>query len=127
MENYKLFDAEYKFMTIVWDYEPVNSTELSRLCFEILGWKKSTTFNMIKKLSQKSLIKNEDATVVSLVSREEVQKKQSEEIVDKTFNGSLPSFLATFLDNKKLDKNEYDELIKIIEEASKWQIFLLKL
>lgn len=119
MENYKLFDAEYKFMTIVWDYEPVNSTELSRLCFEILGWKKSTTFNMIKKLSQKSLIKNEDATVVSLVSREEVQKKQSEEIVDKTFNGSLPSFLATFLDNKKLDKNEYDELIKIIEEASK--------
>lgn len=119
MKEYKLFDAEYKFMTIVWDMEPVNSTELSKTCAENLGWKKPTTFNMIKKLTQKGIIKNEDATVTSLVSREHIKKKQSEDVVEKSFNGSLPSFLAAFLDEKKLDRTEVDEIIKIIEEAAK--------
>jgi predicted transcriptional regulator len=119
MEEYKLFDAEYKFMTIVWEMEPVNSTELSKTCAEILGWKKSTTFNMIKKLAQKYIIKNQDATVTSLVSREHIKKMQSEDVVEKSFNGSLPSFLAAFLDEKKLDRKEVDEIIKIIEEAAK--------
>lgn len=119
MEEYKLFDAEYKFMTIVWDNEPINSTELSKTCAEILGWKKPTTFNMIKKLVQKDIIKNENATVTSLVSKEHIKKKQSEEVVEKSFNGSLPSFLNAFLDEKKLDRREIDEIIKIIEEAGK--------
>ena len=119
MAEYKLFDAEYKFMTIVWDNEPINSTEISKISAEILGWKKSTTFNMIKKLVKKGIIKNEDATVTSLVSKEEVMKKQSTDIVEKSFNGSLPSFLTAFLDEKKLDKKEIEEIIKIIEEAAK--------
>lgn len=117
MEEYRLFDAEFKFMTILWDNEPINSTELSKICGEILGWKKSTTFNMIKKLIQKQIIKNQDATVCSLVSKEQIQKIQSEEVIEKNFNGSLPSFLAAFLDDKKLNKNEIEEIIKIIEEA----------
>lgn len=119
MEEYRLFDAEYKFMTIVWENEPINSTELSKTCAEILGWKKSTTFNLIKKLVHKDIIKNEDATVTSLVSKEHIKKKQSEEVVEKSFNGSLPSFLAAFLDEKKLDRKEVAEIIKIIEEAAK--------
>lgn len=119
MEEYKLFDSEYKFMMIVWDMEPVNSTELSKTCAQVLGWKKSTTFNMIKKLAQKDIIKNKDATVTSLISKEHIKKKQSEDVVEKSFNGSLPSFLAAFLDEKKLDRKEMDEIIKIIEGAAK--------
>lgn len=119
MEGYQLFDAEYRFMDIVWDSEPVNSTDLSKMCGEILGWKKSTTFNMIKKLSQKGILENKDATVCSIVSRDEIQKRQSEEVVEKTFHGSLPSFLTAFLDDKKLNPQEVDEIKRIIEGAGK--------
>lgn len=119
MEDLKLFDAEYRFMSIIWDNEPINSTKLSKISFEILGWKKSTTYNMIKKLSEKELLKNENATVTAIVKREQVQKYESEEVVDKSFDGSLPAFLTTFLDNKKLSEKEALELKKIIEEAVK--------
>lgn len=119
MEDLKLFDAEYRFMSIIWENEPINSTKLSKISFEILGWKKSTTYNMIKKLSEKELLKNENATVTAIVKREQVQKYESEEVVDKSFDGSLPAFLTTFLDNKKLSEKEALELKKIIEEAVK--------
>lgn len=119
MEELKLFDAEYKFMSIIWDNEPINSTKLSKITEEILGWKKSTTFNMIKKLAEKGLLINENATVSSLIKKEEVQKYESEAIIDKSFDGSLPAFLTTFLDNKKISQKEAIELKRIIEEATK--------
>ncbi|MBC8588702.1 BlaI/MecI/CopY family transcriptional regulator [Paratissierella segnis] len=119
MEEFKLFDAEYKFMSIIWDYEPINSTKLSKLTEEILGWKKSTTYNMIKKLSEKGLLMNENATVKSLIKKEQVQKYESEAIIEKSFDGSLPVFLTAFLDNKNLSKGEALELKRIIEEATK--------
>ena len=114
-----LFDAEFKFMNIVWEHEPVNSTMLSKLCLDKLGWKKSTTYNMIRKLSERNLVKNDHATVSSIVKRHQIQKYESEAIVDKTFEGSLPSFVASFLDQKKISKKEAEELKKIIEEAIK--------
>ena len=126
MEEFKLFDAEYKFMSIIWDYEPINSTKLSKLTEEILGWKKSTTYNMIKKLSEKGLLMNENATVKSLIKKEQVQKYESEAIIEKSFDGSLPVFLTAFLDNKNLSKGEALELKRIIEEATKWRVYLLK-
>lgn len=104
-------------MHILWENEPVSSTELSKICYESLSWKKSTTFNMIKKLSQKNIIKNQDAVVTSLVTKEQIQKAESEDIIEKKFNGSLPSFLAAFLVDKKLKESEFEEIIKIIEEA----------
>lgn len=119
MEAFKLFDAEYKFMSIIWDNEPVNSTKLSKITEEILGWKKSTTYNMIKKLAEKGLLANENATVTTLIKREQVQKHESQEIVDKTFDGSLSAFLTAFLDNKKITEKEALELKRIIEEAMK--------
>lgn len=119
VEELKLFDAEYKFMTIIWDNEPINSTMLSRITEEILGWKKSTTFNMIKKLSEKNLLINENATVISLIKKEEIQRYESESIIEKNFGGSLPTFLTAFLDNKKLSEKEALELKRIIEEAMK--------
>ena len=119
MEALKLFDAEYKFMSIIWDNEPINSTKLSKITEEILGWKKSTTFNMIKKLSEKGLLLNENATVKSLIKREQVQKHESEAVIEKSFDGSLPAFLTAFLDNKKISEKEALELMRIIEEAIK--------
>ena len=119
MEEYKLFDAEYKFMDIIWEIEPINSTELTKVCLKKLGWKKSTTYTMIRKLAGRGILKNENATVVALVKREEVQKHDSEVLLKRTFNNSLPIFLATFLQDKKLSKQEAEEIKKMIEEATK--------
>jgi predicted transcriptional regulator len=119
MKEFKLFDAEYKFLDIIWELEPINSTELAKICFEKLGWKKSTTYTMIRKLCSRDILKNENATVTSLIKREQVQKYESEALLEKSFDNSLPAFIATFLQDKKLSKKEAEELKNMIEEASK--------
>jgi BlaI family penicillinase repressor len=119
MDKFKLFDAEYKFLTVIWNMDPVNSTELSKVCLEKLGWKKSTTYNMIRKLAERGILKNEDATVSSLVNQEDVQKYESKTLLEKSFNGSLPTFLAAFLKDKKLTQVEALQIKKMIEEATK--------
>jgi Predicted transcriptional regulator len=119
MENPRIFDAEYRFMCIVWDKEPINSTELSKLCQSEFGWKKSTTYSVIKRLSERGVLKNENAVVTSLIERIEVQKCESELILEKTFDNSLPSFIAAFLQNKKISKDEADQIKKMIEEATR--------
>ncbi|HHU86913.1 MAG: BlaI/MecI/CopY family transcriptional regulator [Pelotomaculaceae bacterium] len=119
MEKYKLFDAEYKFVSIIWDNEPVNSTELVKLCADKLGWKKSTTYTVLKKLCKRGVLQNKDATVTALVKREDVQRYESRAVLEKTFGGSLPKFLTAFLNGRKLSEQEAGELKRIIEEASK--------
>ncbi|NLO21456.1 MAG: BlaI/MecI/CopY family transcriptional regulator [Syntrophomonadaceae bacterium] len=117
MEKLKLFDAEYKLAVLVWDNEPINSTDLVRLCAEQLGWKKSTTYTMLKKLCERDILQNREATVTALVKREDVQKYESRAVLARSFDGSLPQFLTAFLDNHKLSQQEAEELKKIIEEA----------
>lgn len=117
MDDYKLFDAEYRLMDLVWSEEPVNSTTLSRMCLERLGWKKPTTYNLIRKLCQRGFLKNEDATVTALVPRQQVEQYESESVVEKSFGGSLPAFVAAFLRGKKLSQQEAEELRRMIEEA----------
>ncbi len=119
MEQYKLFDAEYKFVSIIWENEPINSTGLSKICLDKLGWKKPTTYNMLRKLCDRNILQNENAIVSSLVKREQVQKYESEMIVEKAFAGSLPAFLTAFLGEKKISAKEAKELKGIIEEATK--------
>ncbi len=119
MEHYKLFDAEYKFASLIWEREPINSTELVKISAEILGWKKSTTYTVLKKLCERGILQNKDAVVTALVKREAVQKYESNNLVEKTFDGSLPKFLTAFLDNRKISETEAEELKKIIEEALK--------
>lgn len=119
MEKYKLFDAEYKFVSIIWDNEPINSTELVRICADKLGWKKSTTYTVLKKLCERGILQNNNATVTSLIKREDVQKYESQAILEKTFDGSLPKFLTTFLSGRKISEQEAEELKRIIEEAVK--------
>ena len=117
MQNLKIFDAEYKFLDIIWEIEPVNSTQLVKICLDKLGWKKATTYTVLRKLCERGILKNENATVTSLIKREQVQKHESEALLDKAFDGSLPVFLAAFLKDKKISKEEYEELKKMIEEA----------
>ena len=119
MEKYKLFDAEYKFVSIIWDNEPINSTELVKLCADKLGWKKSTTYTVLKKLCERGILQNVDATVTALVKREDVQRYESRAVLEKTFDGSLPKFLTAFLSGRKLSEQEAGELKRIIEEAAK--------
>ena len=114
-QELKLFDAEMKFMDIVWENEPLRSRELVKLCAERLGWKQSTTFTVLKKLSNRGIVKNEATVVTSLVGRDQVQRYESEAIVKKNFGGSLPSFIAAFMSGKRLSDEEADELKKLID------------
>ena len=114
----KIFDAEYRFMCIVWEKEPVASPELVKLCSEKFGWKKSTTYSVIKRLSERGALKNENAVVTTLVTRLQVQKYESEQILEKTFDNSLPSFITAFLQDKKLTQDEAMQIKRMIEGAA---------
>ena len=116
MEYQKLCESDFRFMTVIWDSEPIGSTELAALCQTKLGWKKSTVYTMLKKMIGKGMVQNENTIVTSLVSRDSVQKNESELFVDQTFSGSLPGFLAAFLGSKTITEAEADELIRLIEE-----------
>lgn len=115
MDKLNLCESEYRFASIVWENEPLGSGELVKLCNEKLGWKKSTTYTVLKKLCKRDILKNENATVSSIVKQEQVQKFESEQFLSKTFNGSLPQFIASFMSNRKLTKAEATELKKLID------------
>lgn len=119
MEKLKLYDAEYKFACLIWDNEPINSTDLVRLCAEKLGWKKSTTYTVLKKLCGRGILQNQEAIVTARVKREDVQKYESNAVVEKSFDGSLPKFLTAFLGERKITPQEAEALKQIIEEATK--------
>lgn len=116
MNELKLCDSEYRFMTVVWENEPLTSGKLVELCCEILGWKKSTTYTVLKKMCEKSFAKNENTVVSSLIEREKVQIYASKNFVENTFKGSLPGFLTAFLSGGKISEKQADELKKLIDE-----------
>ena len=115
MEDLKLCDSEYRFMVLVWEAAPVRSGELVRLAGEHLGWKKSTTYTVIRKLSERGFLKNEDSVVSPLVSKDRCQAVESDYFVNRTFGGSLPKFLAAFLGDKKISDEEAREIQRLID------------
>ncbi|WP_089612089.1 BlaI/MecI/CopY family transcriptional regulator [Dehalobacterium formicoaceticum] len=115
MNKLNLCESEYRFACIVWEHEPLGSGDLVKHCHEKLGWKKSTTYTVLKKLCEKGVLKNENAIVSALVKREQVQKFESEQFLSKTFDGSLPQFIASFMSDKKLSSAEAEELKKLID------------
>ena len=115
MDTPKIFDSELRFCEILWQHEPVKSSELVRLCADELGWKKSTTYTVIKRLSERGVVKNENTVVSALVSQEEVQAAQVEEMMEKTFDGSLPAFIAAFSRNRKVSPEEIDQVQAMID------------
>lgn len=116
MEYLKICDSDYRFMLIVWEYAPINSGELVKLCNRILGWKKSTTYTTIRKMCEKGYIVNENATVSVLIGKERVQADESEYFVKRTFDGSLPQFLTAFLQGKKISEKEAEKIKALIDE-----------
>ncbi len=115
METPKIFESEYRFCLILWENEPVNSTRLVELCRDRLGWSKATTYTVIRRLSERGVVKNENATVSALISKEEAQKSRLEAMVEDTFEGSMPAFIAAFSRSKKLTKSEVEQLREMID------------
>ena len=111
----KIFESEYRFCLILWENEPIKSTDLAKLCKEKLEWSKTTTYTVIKRLSERGVIKNENAIVTSIISKEEAQQSELDELMDKKFEGSLPAFIAAFGKRQALSDAEIEEIRKIIE------------
>lgn len=111
----KIFESEYRFCLILWEHEPIKSMDLAKLCKEKLDWSKTTTYTVIKRLSERGVIRNENAIVTSIVSKEEAQQSELEELMDKKFEGSLPAFIAAFGKRQALSDAEIEEIRRIIE------------
>ena len=119
MEIPKVYESEYRFCLILWQHEPIKSKELVRLCQEQLGWKSTTTYTVIKRLSERGILKNENTIVSSLVSKDEVQAAEIDELVEKKFEGSLPAFISAFTRHQKLSEKEIDEIQQMIDRFRK--------
>ena len=119
MKTPRVFESEYRFCLILWENEPVKSSELVNLCREQLGWKPTTTYTVIKRLSERGVLKNENTIVSSLVSKDEIQAAEIDEMVEKTFEGSLPAFIAAFTKHQKISESEIDALQKMIDSYRK--------
>ena len=111
----KIFESEYRFCLILWEHEPINSTHLVELCKEQLGWSKATTYTVIRRLSERGVVKNENTVVTALISKEEAQASRLEEMVEETFEGSMPAFIAAFSKSKKLSRQEVEQLQDLID------------
>ena len=119
MDTPKVFESEYRFCLILWEHEPVTAVELAKLCQERLGWKRTTTYTVIKRLGERGVLQNENGTVTSLVSKEDVQACEIDELVEKKFEGSLPAFVAAFTKRQTLSEQELDEVQRMIDRIRK--------
>ncbi|MGN0984812.1 MAG: BlaI/MecI/CopY family transcriptional regulator [Gemmiger sp.] len=117
MENHRLPEGEYRFACLVWDSEPLPSGRLAALAADALGWKKSTAYTVLKKLCERGILQNEGGTVTALVKREEVQRAESAAVVERTFGGSLPHFVAAFLNTKPISKEEAAQIRALLDAA----------
>ena len=110
----KIHESEYRFCEILWAIEPVNSTELVGLCKEKLGWSKATTYTVIRRLCQRGVCRNENTIVTSIISKEEAEVSEIDELMEKKFGGSLPAFIAAFARHEKLSDKDIAELEALI-------------
>lgn len=122
MNTPKIFESEYRFCLILWEHEPIKSSDLVNLCKNQLGWKPTTTYTVIKRLSERGVLRNENTIVSSLVSKDEVQASEINEMVEKTFEGSLPAFIAAFTKHQKISEKEIDEVQKMIDRYRKGEL-----
>ena len=119
MDTPKIFESEYRFCLILWENEPIKSSKLVTLCKEQLGWKPTTTYTVIKRLSERGVLKNENTVVTSLISKDKVQAAELNEMVEKTFEGSLPAFIAAFTKHRKISDAEIDAVQQMIDRYRK--------
>ena len=115
----RLAEGEYRFAALVWANEPLSSGQLVRLAADTLGWKKSTTYTVLKKLCERGILQNEGGTVTSLVKQDAVQQRESAAVVERTFGGSLPRFVAAFLNEKPISAQEASEIRALLDAAQR--------
>lgn len=115
METPNVFESEYRFCLILWEHEPVRSSELVEICRQRLGWKPTTTYTVIKRLSQRGILKNENSVVSALVTKDQVQAAEIDELVEKKFEGSLPAFVAAFTKHRSVTEEEIDQVQRMID------------
>jgi len=115
----KIHEGEYRFCLILWEHEPVTTVELAKLCDKELGWKRTTTYTIIKRLGERGILKNENGTIISLVSKDDAQSYEIDELLEKKFEGSLPAFLAAFTKRQDVSDTDLDELQLMIDRARK--------
>ena len=115
MDTPKIFESEYRFCLILWEHEPVTTGQLVKLCQDRLDWKRTTTYTVIKRLGERGVLKNDNGLVTSLVSRDEAQASEIDDLVEKKFGGSLPAFVAAFTRHQKLTEQDLDEVQQMID------------
>ena len=115
MDTPKIFESEYRFCLIMWAHEPVTAVELVKLCQQQLGWKRTTTYTVIKRLGERGVLRNDNGMVTSLISKDDVQASEIDELVEKKFEGSLPAFVAAFTRHQKISMQDLDELQSMID------------
>ena len=115
----KIFESEYRFCLILWENEPIASSKLALLCKERLGWSRTTTYTVIKRLGERGVLRNDNGTVTALVSKEEAQACEIDELVEKKFEGSLPAFIAAFTKHQRLSERDLDEVQQMIDRIRK--------
>ena len=119
MEIPKIHESEYRFCLIMWEHEPVTAVELVKLCQEQLGWKRTTTYTVIKRLGERGVLKNDNSIITSLVSKDEAQACEIDELVEKKFEGSLPAFIAAFTKQQYMSEEDLDEVQRMIDRIRK--------
>ena len=119
MELPKIHEGEYRFCLILWEHEPIAAAQLAKLCEAQLGWKRTTTYTVIKRLGQRGVLKNEGGVVTALVSKDEAQAWEIDALVEKKFEGSLPAFIAAFTRRQTLSQAELDEVQQMIDRIRK--------
>ena len=115
MEIPKIHAGEYRFCLIMWEHAPISAAQLAKLCQEQLGWKRTTTYTVIKRLGERGILKNEDGVVTALISKEDAQAYEIDELVEKRFEGSLPAFLTAFTKRQTLTDSDLDEVQQMID------------
>ena len=122
MEEMRLGLVEARFADLIWQNAPISSGALVRLCEQELGWKKSTTYTVLKKLCDRGIFKNENSVVTPCMTKAEFHARQSERFVEETFAGSLPAFIAAFTKRKKLSSREIDEIRRMIDSCGEEEV-----
>ena len=115
----KIPEGEYRFCLIMWENEPVSSLDLVKLCQERLGWKRTTTYTVIKRLGERGMLKLENGVVTALISKEEAESAEIDTFVESKFGGSLPAFVAAFTKRKDVSEKDLDEMQRMIDRIRK--------
>ncbi|MBE6981984.1 MAG: BlaI/MecI/CopY family transcriptional regulator [Ruminococcaceae bacterium] len=115
MEIPKIHESEYRFCLILWEHEPVTAVELVKLCQQQLGWKRTTTYTVIKRLTERGVLRTENGTVVALVSKDQAQEREIDTLVEEKFQGSVPAFVAAFTKRRDISQEELDQVQQMID------------